>query len=132
MIDSGQRLVIFSEHEGGGAPWYRVGYAAGLQETPFAFAKVGQLTDPALWPASCVPNRGPDSAPLFLLNHWITNDPIPLPSNAAQVNAYEPLLGRARRCQEQRHRLPNIIAVNFYRRGDLFRVVDTLNGVERR
>ncbi len=131
MIDSGKRLVIFSEHEGGGAPWYRVGYDGGIQETPFAFARVAELTEPARWPASCVAHRGGDQAPLFLLNHWITNDPIPLPSNAAQVNAYERLLGRARACQQQRHRLPNIIAVNFYRRGDLFKVVDSLNGISR-
>lgn len=130
MIDSGRRLAIFSEHQGGSAPWYRVGYDAALQETPFAFAKVAQLAEPGLWPASCVPHRGPNTAPLFLINHWITNDPIPLPSKAAQVNAYEPLLGRSRRCQRQRHRMPNIIAVNFYRRGDLFKVVDSLNGIK--
>ena len=36
---------------------------------------------------------------------------------------------RARDCQTIRKHLPNLLAVNFYRRGDLFRVVDTLNGV---
>ena len=63
------------------------------------------------------------------MNHWISTDPIPLPSNAAKVNAYDPLLRRARECQRMRKHLPNLIAVNFYRRGDLFGVVDTLNGV---
>ena len=131
MIDRGQRLVIFSEHEGGAAPWYRVGYDAALQETPFQFAKVAQLTDPDRWKASCVPNRGPETGSLLLLNHWITNDPIPLPSRAAQVNAYEPLLGRARACERERGMVPNILAVNFYRRGDVFRVARTLNGLDR-
>ena len=28
-----------------------------------------------------------------------------------------------------RDHVPNLVAVNFYRRGDVFRVVDTLNGV---
>ena len=45
------------------------------------------------------------------------------------MNAYDPLLKRARECQRIRHHLPNLVAVDFYRRGDLFRVVDTLNGV---
>jgi hypothetical protein len=45
------------------------------------------------------------------------------------VNAYEPLLARMRECRRQRKQLPNLVAVNFYRRGDLFRVVDALNGV---
>jgi hypothetical protein len=45
------------------------------------------------------------------------------------VNAYQPLLARARDCARIRHHLPNLLAVNFYERGDLFRVVDTLNGL---
>ena len=54
---------------------------------------------------------------------------MPRPSDAEKVNAYEPLLRRARECRRIRDHLPNLLAVNFYRRGDLFRVVDTLNGV---
>ena len=61
------------------------------------------------------------------MNHWVTTDPAPRPSNAAEVNAYGPLLARARECERIRHHVPNLIAVDFYRRGDLFRVVDTLN-----
>ena len=30
-----------------------------------------------------------------------------------------------------RDHVPNLLAVNFYREGELFRVVDTLNGVRR-
>jgi hypothetical protein len=56
---------------------------------------------------------------------------VPLPSNAAKVNAYDPLLKRARECQQLRHHLPNMVAVNFYLQGDLFRVVDTLNGLRQ-
>lgn len=53
---------------------------------------------------------------------------MPLPSNAVKVNAYATLLARARACQRIRHHLPDLVAVDFYKRGDLFRVVDTLNG----
>jgi hypothetical protein len=45
------------------------------------------------------------------------------------VNAYEPLLARVRKCERVRDHFANLIAVNFYARGDVFRVVDTLNGV---
>ena len=79
--------------------------------------------------ASCRPNRGPKGAPLFLVNHWISTDPVPKPSDAQAVNAYDPLLRRVRRCEEIRDHVANLVAVNFYRRGDAFRVVDTLNGV---
>jgi len=54
---------------------------------------------------------------------------VPLPSHAATVNAYQPLLARLRECQRIRRHFPNLVAVNFYRRGDAFHVVDTLNGV---
>jgi hypothetical protein len=130
MIDSNQRLVLLAENHAGAAPWYRLAYKSLLEETPFDFrSKTSLLTDPAKLPASCRPNRGPEGAPLFLINHWISTDPVPLPSHAATVNAYGPLLARARECEKIRHHLPNLLAVNFYKEGALFRVVDTLNGV---
>jgi hypothetical protein len=127
MIDSGRRLIVLAENEAGAAPWYQLAYERLLQETPFTFPP-GYLTKPANLPASCAPNRGLDSAPLFLINHWVSTDPLPRPSDADRVNAYEPLLARARECQKIRGHLPNLLAVNFYKRGDVFRVVDTLNG----
>ncbi len=131
MIDSGQRLVFLAEnHAGAGrVGWYHLAYKHATQETPFSFSRVQQLTDPANFAATCRENRGPADAPLLLINHWITTDPVPLPSNAARVNAYDPLLARARKCQRVRGHFPNLIAVDFYARGDVFRVVDTLNRV---
>jgi hypothetical protein len=129
MIDSGQRLVFLAENHAGAARWYHLAYKHATQETPFSFSRVEQLTDPATFAATCREHRGPADAPLFLINHWITTDPVPLPSNATRVNAYDPLLARARKCQRVRGHFPNLIAVDFYGRGDVFRVVDTLNGV---
>ena len=77
------------------------------------------------------PQSRPGAAPLFLLNHWVSTDPLPRPGDGARVNAYGPLLRRAQECARIRGHVPNLVAVNFYRRGDLFRVVDTLNGVRR-
>jgi MFS family permease len=124
MIDSGQRVLFMAENHAGAADWYHPVYKAITQETPFSFSRVAQLKDAAKLPATCRPNRGPASAPLFLVNHWITTDPVPRPSNAAVVNAYAPLLARVRACEEIRGHFPNLVAVDFYRRGDLFRVVD--------
>jgi hypothetical protein len=129
MVDSDHRVVFLAENHAGGAPWYRLAYASITEETPYTFTKVAQLTDPKRLAASCKPNRGPDRAPLFLVNHWISTDPIPRPSDAAKVNAYDPLLARMRDCQRIRDHLPNLVAVNFYRTGDVFKVVDALNGV---
>ena len=92
MVDSGRRLLVMAENHAGAAPWYQLAYERLTEETPFSFRGRSLLTDPAQLAASCRPNRGPSSAPLFLINHWISTDPVPLPSHAATVNAYEPLL----------------------------------------
>ena len=129
IIEGGGRAIMLSEREDGGAaiPWYHAQYDELVQETPFSFKQPKQLTDADLLPASCVPNRGPASAPMFLINHWIDTSPAPKPSNAAKVNARDALLDRIRRCEEQRGLKANLIAVDFYREGDLFGVVEELN-----
>ena len=129
MIAADHRLVVLAENRAGGAPWYQPVYERLTQETPFTFPRASLLTAKADRAASCKPNRGPSSAPLFLINHWVSTDPAPRPSDATRVNAYAPLLARARECESLRHRVPNLLAVNFYKEGDVFRVVDTLNGV---
>ena len=63
------------------------------------------------------------------MNNWVETTPTPKPSNAAVVNAYPFLLARARECEKERHHIPNIVAVDFYRTGDVVRVVDALNRV---
>jgi hypothetical protein len=122
LIDSGQRVVVMVEKHAydPAVPWIHNAYDY-TQETPYHF------TDPSQF--SCAENRGPDDAPLFLLNHWIDTSPAPRPSNAAKVNAYDVLLGRARECEKERGQIPNIVAVDFYKTGDLMKVVDTLNRI---
>jgi hypothetical protein len=121
MIDSRQRVLVLLESGRKGVPWLQPAYEGLVQETPYHFTKPSEL--------SCAVNRGGTSGSLFLMNNWIDTTPAPKPSNAAIVNAYDALLGRARQCQAERGRLPNLIAVDFYRTGDLFRVARTLNGV---
>jgi hypothetical protein len=118
--------VILAENHAGAAPWYQLAYQRLVQETPFHFDSAAELIAAS---EVCPPKRGPASAPLFLLNHWVTTAPVQRPSDAAKVNAYAPLLARANACHRIRHRLPNLVAVNFYKEGDVFRVVDTLNRV---
>lgn len=121
MIDSGRRVVILMEKESGGQmhPWLLDGFAW-VQDTPFLFRT------PAAF--SCAPNRGGADAPLFLVNHWITDKAREV-SNARRVNSRDVLLPRLEQCQAERDRLPNFVAVDFYDQGDLLDVVDTLNGL---
>jgi hypothetical protein len=76
---------------------------------------------------SCAVNRGGTGGTLFQINNWIDTTPAPRPSNAAIVNAYDALLARAQRCQEERGLKPTILAVDFYRTGDVVRVARALN-----
>jgi hypothetical protein len=126
MIDRGTRLVLLAEDHAGAAPWYQPAYERLVQETPFHFGSAAELIAAG---TTCPANRGPADAPLFLLNHWVTTAPVIRPSDAAKVNAYAPLLARAQACMRIRDHLPNLLAVNFYKEGDVFRVADRLNGV---
>ncbi len=123
LIDSGQRVIVLAENVGAPGTWYHQGFDL-VQETPYDNATAAALASDE----SCRPNRGDPAADLFLLNHWVAVYP-PKPSEARKVNAYDFLLDRARRCQEIRGKLPNLVAVDFYDRGDLVAVVDELNGL---
>jgi hypothetical protein len=120
MITSDERVIVFAENNSAGVPWYHQAYDF-MQETPYKFHKPDEM--------SCSANRGTTSASLFLINNWIETAPAPKPSNAQIVNAYDFLLKRAQQCERERHMLPNILAVDFYRTGDLIKVVETLNRI---
>jgi hypothetical protein len=131
MIDSGQQVVVYAERTGGAAPWYTAGYERAIQETPYSFKRdPALLTQPPRWPASCRPNRGTDTAPLMLMNHWINTDPTPRPTNAAVVNAPPVLAGRAQECERLRQDV-NLLAIDFVGEGDVVAAADELNGVPR-
>jgi hypothetical protein len=118
MIASDQRVLVFAENNSAGVPWYHQAFES-MQETPYTFHHPEEF--------SCRSNRGGSNAPLFLINHWIQTTPAPIPANAEKVNAYQFLLKRAQQCQRERQMRPNILAVDFYKSGDLFKVVETLN-----
>lgn len=118
MIQRHQQVLIVAENRAGGAPWLHPAFEV-FQETPYDVRSATSF--------SCRPWRGGTRGALFQLNHWITRVPAPRPSDAALVNSYDFLMPRARRCMRERHELPNLIAVDFYRTGDLLAVVDELN-----
>ncbi len=119
MIESGRRVVVFSENlDDPAAPaWYHSAFEL-IQDTPYSFRSATEF--------SCDPFRGEEESPFFLLNHWISRSS-PTPRDAQEANAFDLLHGRATQCQQERGRLPNLIAVNFYETGDIFQVVDALN-----
>ena len=121
MIDSGKRVLVMSENGGGDPAWYHRGFEL-TQETPYRF----ESTDELLTETSCDLNRGAADSPLFQLNHFVS----PADRRAsATTNEYQFLLDRARKCQEQRGLVPNLVAVNLWGEGSVVDVVDEINGV---
>jgi len=118
MASAGRRLVVLTDRDGGTPAWHHDVWAHAF-ETHWNNRQPSDL--------SCDPNRGDPSHPLFILNHFLT-DPFATRELAAQVNFNPFLLDRARRCQQERSRLPNFVTVDFYDVGDVLAAVDALNG----
>ena len=121
MIEADTRLVVTAESGGPPPPWFHHVWDVAW-DTPYEYMDAAEF--------SCEPNRGDPGNDLFLLNHWVSNEfKLPSEDDAAIVNQFDVLHGRAALCQEVAGQLPNFIAVDFYERGDLVAVVDALNGV---
>ena len=118
LIDTRQRVVVMTESGRAGTPWILPAFDV-MQETPYKFRNPAEM--------SCAPNRGGTHGSLFQINNWIDTTPAPKPSNAALVNAHDALLARARRCQQERGLTPTVLAVDFYRTGDVVGVARALN-----
>ncbi len=118
MITSGRRLVVFTESSEVSLPWYHYAYAYAW-DNDYANRMPSDL--------NCDVNRGSGDNSIFILNHFLTA-PFAMRSLAEMVN-YDPFfLEQAQRCQTESGQLPNFPTVDFYDVGDLFEVVDTLNG----
>lgn len=121
MIERNERVLVLIENEPGDEPWMHPQDQI-AQETPYAFATPAELAAPD----SCLQNRGGDAGSLLLVNHWVDTSPAPRRTIAREVNARAFLSERLNRCQSERGLLPNIVAVDFYRDGDVFGTVEAL------
>ena len=117
MINSGRRLVVFDEGDGGDAPWY---------QPAFVFVQDTRIASLLSSRTACDPGRGAPESPLFLMNHWIDRFPPPLEQNR-DVGDRNSLLRRVRSCGEVPGRVPNLIAVDFYEQGDVVAAARELN-----
>jgi hypothetical protein len=120
LVDADARVVVFTDKDGGARPWYLDVWAFAF-ETHYHFESVAEL--------SCAPNRGDPARSLFILNHFLTGTIGGSPELAEMVNHAPLLPDRAAQCQAERGLRPNFVTVDYYDIGDLFAVVDGLNGV---
>ena len=117
LIADNERLIVLDEDDGGGAPWY---------QPAFLFLRDTRIDTVKRSATACVPGRGTPESPLLLLNHWIDRFPPPASANAAAGDR-RTLLRRVRACRERLGQPANMIAVDFYERGDLLPTVAELN-----
>jgi hypothetical protein len=118
MIRNGTRLLVMAETGHPPPAWYQ--YAYDLQwDTPYSFASEADF--------SCKLNRGKVENDLFQINHWLST-PFSMPENGEKVNQFDVLWARVDGCRKETGRFPNFIAVDYVDIGDLFEVVDRLNG----
>ena len=121
MIKARKNVLIMAEHGGGAAPWYHAADGAGglLQETRFNFDSIDAM--------SCDPNRSGTAGRCSCSTTGCRG--------RRPASRWPPGQTRGARCSarqqraEARGHLTNIILVDFHDRGDLFKVVDTLNKV---
>lgn len=121
MLDMDRRVVVTAESGGPPPDWYHHVWDL-TWDTPYTFHSAAEF--------SCELNRGAQDNDLFLINHWVsTMFDTPSEPDAEVVNVYDVLYARASGCQAETGQLPNFVAVDFYDHGDLFAVVDALNGL---
>ena len=125
LIEQDKRLLVMAERDNGDGkfPWYQSAFDL-IQETPYTFDNVDQITGPV----SCRENRGNPDNPLFQINNWIEKVPRD-PALQGRVNALDTLEERARVCARVRGLEPNILAVDYYNEGDVLGVANVLNGL---
>jgi hypothetical protein len=115
LIEADTPVVVFAENVAGEFDWYHDAFAY-TQDTPFSFETAEDF--------SCDLNRGDTDNALFLVNHWLSPAS---PTSADEVNDAAVVEGRFEACGDERGQMPNLIAVDFYSRGDIVETVAELN-----
>lgn len=124
MIDSNQRLVVFSD-ENDALPaqeWYHYVWDHAV-ETNFSNNSSVDF--------SCDLNRGDSINDLFIVNHFVTSVGLGTgqPDQAAIVNELSFFYDRVYACQQEKQKFPNFPTVDFYELGQTIAVIDSLNGI---
>lgn len=121
MIEADRRLVVLTNHRGGepATPWLHAMWDW-CRDTPWHNREVADFR--------CEHDRGRRTNDLLIMNHFLM-DPLPGRRLSARANANPGFALRARAVREWAGRIPNFVVVDFYDAGDVFEVVEMLNGV---
>jgi hypothetical protein len=118
-----RRVIVTSENHANQAPWLLGSYQL-MQETPYTFSGISAF--------NCRPGRGAPTNAFLLVNHWLRSPGPPDPVSAQTTNSMAVLDRRLQQCVSVRHRLPNVLAVDFFGIGDTVKVVNQWNAAVAR
>ena len=120
LIQKEKQVVAFGSNDGGNLDGYLAQWTHWV-DSPYEAQGIEDF--------ACIPNRGDfQTATLYNVNHFISR-PIALESFAQEGNINPVLSDHVFSCWEETGIFPNQVLVDFYSIGDLFVVVDALNGI---
>ena len=118
LIEMQQRVVLFSNHDGGHIDGYMSQWEHWV-DNPYSATEVSDF--------ACHVDRGDtETATLYNINHFLTN-PIATPQLAEAANTHDVLREHLYRCIEETGRKPNQLLVDFYSIGATLSVVEEYN-----
>ncbi len=121
LVRSQHNVIVFTQEPVSGRyPWDMYAFGGFIQDTPLGAVKPGQF--------SCRLSRGTPGSPLLMMNDWAdVFPPRRSPNVALTQRAF--IVKRARQCQAERDRLPNLVLTDFYDTGDVVGAARVLNGL---
>jgi hypothetical protein len=121
MIDAQTQLLVMLEYAGPPPEWMHQ-FSDLAWDTPYAWKAIEEF--------DCRFGRGDPDNPLLQVNHWLSTElGLPDADRAAETNSFDILYGHAAACLEDPGDHPNFLVVDYHLSGDLFAVVDALNGL---
>ena len=124
MIDSGRRLVVFTDDSDVTFGWLHYVWDFAW-ETPYSYENIGEFI--------CEENRGTPPNDLFILNHFLTGLLGSIRWEAPVTNAYGLVRNRCVECwgyeetNPEAH-IPNFLMVDHYDLGNLVDAAKSING----
>jgi hypothetical protein len=116
MLKSNQRCVVFS-HCAAYSDWY-------LNQNQYCFENDYNNHEPSDY--TCKIIRGDTTKDIFIMNHFLYNTFHRKAVNAT-TNKYGNLISHIDMCKEKTKKYPNFLTVDWYDKGDLFKVVNEIN-----
>jgi hypothetical protein len=121
LVRSQRNVLVFTQEPVSGRhPWDMYAFGGFIQDTPLGAVKPKQF--------SCKPYRGLARSPLLMMNDWADVFPPRRSPNVPLVKR-DFIVQRARQCERERHKLPNLILTDFYDSGDVVGAARVLNGL---